>query len=623
MVAPDQRIFRQIEASADFYGPATYRNLLTYYHDLVIQDDSQSGSFIPLSQVSTDPRKRILFAIGILPPAINVTGRLLDRSASIIGLDPDALPEVPNLGPPTSNVSQAPDVVSQDGNNRQNLVQDKQFWICYVEMCRRLGVEPRELAKVILHESGWNPNAVAIRGKPPRPVAKGLTQLLKPIAVKNGMTPEQWDNMETMPGKQQLPFIESYMKKAGVKGKKAGAIYAKNAGGYSLPGFGFGYMSSSLYNSLSASQQEAIKASVEKVGGTIGYMFKAYDQNAAVDTKAPGNMNGIVDPADLAARVGGAAPTDIAGAIDEAEAAIDAGATGQQDPLPIGGDAEGGAWKGDGEKDASKAKEEQEKLEGSPLLNSAVGQQLLAAQKAQIQAIQQALDKMKRTPPLMMLVNPNKFGVKGEKIVQDGNWGRNGHIIEFWGDQQDKISASGRVAGFFAMDTQNANMPGLTRWARNFSAAWQNFQSLFQLYRSNGAMFLPDPFTENKLVNLTMMGSIYIYYDNTLYIGSFDSFSMTEGDTAPHTVDYSFEFTVRASFLLDRTDDQFTYGAPELFRIDVPATNLAGDPVPSNDPTVANIPPLPEGLAEEGITQTDVQQFVDQGDEPELGEGAP
>jgi len=139
--------------------------------------------------------------------------------------------------------------------------------------------------------------------------------------------------------------------------------------------------------------------------------------------------------------------------------------------------------------------------------------------------------------------------VKGEKIVNDGNWGRNGPIIEYWGDNQDKISGSGKSGGFYAIDVTNANGPGITRWARNFSASWQNIQSLYLLYRSNGALFLKDGLAPSFL-NLSLVGSIYIYYDGTLYIGSFDSFNLTEDASAPFTAEYSFEFTVRAAFFL-------------------------------------------------------------------------
>jgi hypothetical protein len=170
---------------------------------------------------------------------------------------------------------------------------------------------------------------------------------------------------------------------------------------------------------------------------------------------------------------------------------------------------------------------------------------------------------MANSPPLRMLVNPKSFSVKGEKIVADGNWGRNGPIIEHWGNNQDKISASGKVTGFYAVSVEDAGGPGLTRMARNFSQAWQNFQSLYLFYKNNGALYTKDFASGNNQVNLSLVGSIYIYYDNILYIGSFDNFSISEEDSAPFSMDYSYDFTVRAAFLLDQPDT-LTYGTTPI-----------------------------------------------------------
>jgi len=163
-----------------------------------------------------------------------------------------------------------------------------------------------------------------------------------------------------------------------------------------------------------------------------------------------------------------------------------------------------------------------------------------------------ALEGMKRLPPLRLLVNPQQFFVKGSKIVTDGNWSRYGPIIEHWGDEQDVISASGKVAAFYTAQT------GLTRAARQFSASWRNFQSLYLLYKNNGGVYLKDPFdTTGQSKRLTYVGSIYIYYDGILYVGSFTNFNITEEDSAPYTVSYSFEFQVRAAFILDRPDSKY------------------------------------------------------------------
>jgi hypothetical protein len=235
-------------------------------------------------------------------------------------------------------------------------------------------------------------------------------------------------------------------------------------------------------------------------------------------------------------------------------------------PSPVGSDAQDGNWAKDGSKEAGEAKKQFYKLAGSTFSGFDLGKRFTDAQRAQISLIQQQLDSMHKVPPLRLIVNPANFSVKGAKIISDANWGRNGPITHHWGDDQDKISASGKVAGFYAIDKSTftksfgevAGVPGLARSIRNYSKAWQNLQSLYLFYKNNGGMWLQDRGTSSKQRNLTMVGSVYIYYDNILYIGSFDTFNITEADTAPFTAEYNFEFTVRAAFLLDRPDLTFS-----------------------------------------------------------------
>jgi hypothetical protein len=100
------------------------------------------------------------------------------------------------------------------------------------------------------------------------------------------------------------------------------------------------------------------------------------------------------------------------------------------------------------------------------------------------------------------------------------------------------------------------------------------------LYKNNGGVWFPDPISRSsKARNLSLVGSVYLYYDHTLYIGSFDTFSLTESETSPFTLEYSFAFTVRASFLLDHLDDpQYTYGQPADRAPVVPTTTASNAP---------------------------------------------
>jgi len=230
-------------------------------------------------------------------------------------------------------------------------------------------------------------------------------------------------------------------------------------------------------------------------------------------------------------------------------------------PIPLKADADSAAFAGYGSQSANAYRRGLERQTDLTQVEYSTSQESYRA------ALKASLLAMQNTPPLRLLVNPNSFSVKAQKIVSDGNWGRKGPIIEFWGDDQDKISGSGQVAAFYTLDALpqlGRGGPGLARSARNMSLAWQNFQSLYLLYRNNGGLHLPDVNQRDRDVLLTVVGSVYIYYDGILYIGSFDSFNVREADQKPFTVEYDFEFTVRAAFLLDRPSD-FDYGGAAAF----------------------------------------------------------
>jgi hypothetical protein len=156
---------------------------------------------------------------------------------------------------------------------------------------------------------------------------------------------------------------------------------------------------------------------------------------------------------------------------------------------------------------------------------------------------QQALQLLD-LPPLFMYVNPTTFSLSHEFIASDGNRSRNGYIVEIWGEQLPKISMSGEVGAFWT-DTKNAagqKTGGLSVRYRKGSYAYQNFLSLYQIYRNNGYLY-----TQKKegAVRIGLVGSVNLYYDGTIYTGSFDSLQITHSEDKPYTLSYQFSFTVR------------------------------------------------------------------------------
>ena len=142
-------------------------------------------------------------------------------------------------------------------------------------------------------------------------------------------------------------------------------------------------------------------------------------------------------------------------------------------------------------------------------------------------------DTFEFVPALTFYINPNDLTRTFSKRV-NSQFGGGGHIIEHWGNDQDRLSANGKMGGFYT------NKTGLTRYFRRNSAAYQQLMHLYLIYRNNGYIYeTQDP------RRIGLVGRVQITFDTEIWIGHFDSFSMTENADNPYTMEYSFEFTVR------------------------------------------------------------------------------
>jgi hypothetical protein len=458
-------------------------------------------------------------------------------------------------------------------------------------MCNELKVSPYAMAGVIDGESGFKPSAENVQKGVH--IAKGLNQFVRSTAVgqkgKDGkvtggyMTAEQWETYEKLSAQEQLPFVKRFMAGQNVAGKNSLQIYARNFGNHNNP-------DGSMYAGKERQAAWIADHPGAKFNDPQGQQ-RAIEQNASL---AKGK--GYIEINDLGKYVAGKPSAGIRSKIDAAVARAGGGVPPTKKVIPPSENANG-EWVDKGSANASKSKKEDSKTFDNGLRDkqAALGEKFLKAQQAEINATLEAINKMKNTPPLRMLVNPSSFKVSSEKIIADSGWTRNGPIIEHWGEGQDKLEGSGRVAGFFAIDAnspregvdgQNIGQslsegegPGLTRVARNFSASYHNFLSLWLLYRNNANIItegdIRPRFDGTEWNRISMVGSVYIFYDDTIYLGSFDSFNLTETDDKPYSLEYSFSFTVRATFLLDRPYNQQAPGQG--------ASTLQGGPRPAGE----------------------------------------
>jgi len=135
--------------------------------------------------------------------------------------------------------------------------------------------------------------------------------------------------------------------------------------------------------------------------------------------------------------------------------------------------------------------------------------------------------------PLILYVNPTNLTRTYQKKVQDQQTGTT-RTVEFWGDEQDKLSASGRIGATYTKTT------GLTRYYRRHAASYQQLMQLYIYYRNNGCLY-----ESVNPAQIGIVGRVRITFDTEQWIGHFDSFSMSEAADNPYTMEYSFDFTVR------------------------------------------------------------------------------
>jgi hypothetical protein len=543
--ASDGSVIGEIEAAADYHVPAVYQ-LLGFYSSYRVETDSNS-SFIPVTQTKPNPK---LFVVGILPPSVPVSGRLLDRSASVSA--PPVSLDQPEGGDVA--IGEEDGVVIPSGGSTKGADLPASFWHEYVRMSDRLKVDPYELAAVLDKESRFNPGA---QNKGPdsertTPIAQGLCQFVRDTAISDRvkMDEDQWKTFCLLSAEEQLPYVENFY-----KGRVAGK--GKNQINYIT----FGANNNPDGSAYASKEQQA--AWIAAHPGDAGKFKKPDKQDRAVKSNPEASTDGgkTIQKAYLDEKVANFPRPEIRARIQSAQQYVAKFNSAKGKDLSK--ESTNGRWKEEGSSNASVSKRERAKTaQIQDEAKADLGKKFQYAQQAEINETIRAIEALRYTPPLRLLVNPSSFSVKSERVTSDGNWTRNGPIVEHWGENQDKIEASGKVSAFFAIDANSPKPdaqgegPGLTRGARQYSAGYQNFMSLYLLYRSNANVYTSDLLnstSEYTFMNrLSMVGSMYIFYDDTLYIGSFDSFNITENDTAPYTLEYSFEFTVRGTFLLDR-----------------------------------------------------------------------
>lgn len=139
-------------------------------------------------------------------------------------------------------------------------------------------------------------------------------------------------------------------------------------------------------------------------------------------------------------------------------------------------------------------------------------------------------------PPLPMLINPSSLERSSAKIITTQKT-RNAWVEYHWGDELDTLSASGST-GSFVLPIAGLASGSKTPLSRNLTVSHLNFMNIFDIYRSNGAVY-------DDYGAIVRHGNIRMFYDLTQYVGYFTEFSYAESDQNPYRFNITFTFKVQ------------------------------------------------------------------------------
>ncbi len=137
--------------------------------------------------------------------------------------------------------------------------------------------------------------------------------------------------------------------------------------------------------------------------------------------------------------------------------------------------------------------------------------------------------------PLTMLINPINLNI-GYTHIRTEVRTKGGFAVFYWGQEIDNVSASGRTAMFYGDDYTTER--GITIKYRKQTEAFENFRSLFEMYKNNGKFY------QQNLTRIESVGTVTMTFMSKEYEGYFESFSVKEIAEQPFTLEYDFTFKV-------------------------------------------------------------------------------
>jgi hypothetical protein len=479
--------------------------------------------------------KQLNFAISAIEPGGDTFGTLTASR-------PNAKPFIVGFIPPDNPVNFIPiastktqiakiDAIStKSGPNKSAKDLPDEFFFAVQQAAATANLRPEDLLALMMSEDGIKSGSVNKQGKDQHPVAKGLIQFTLASLNAAKMTREQWNNLEKTGPTYQMQFVANYFKAA-----NNGRPIVSYAQLYMLnfaPKFGH-----SDPNTLSPD-------TILYPEGSPGAQ-----QNTGLSTD-PKNKTGAVVTIGSFLNATNKIPNsksvkDVVARYKDVTAGI------QPSPSIVGND--------DGIARGLMIYSNSDMLDDP--LQDAMGRNLtiasaerVALTNKQTNALQAQINAIVSTPPLILLINPSEFKRSYEQNTDDSPTTRYGHVVHTWLEKPLSISCSGVTAGQYIVDASGDG--GLSNFYRVHSLSYQNLLSLLGIYKNNGVIFAGSE-SDPGVPILAM--SLFIYYDNHIYVGSFDDFSINDAAEKPYNMEYDFKFNVRYDLELDGVNETLDF----------------------------------------------------------------
>ena len=136
-----------------------------------------------------------------------------------------------------------------------------------------------------------------------------------------------------------------------------------------------------------------------------------------------------------------------------------------------------------------------------------------------------------------MLINPESWNHSKNNSTQT-IYTRNGWVLQPWGSNQDTITSTGRTAAFMVPSF------GMSNIGSEMSFGYLNFLSLLSAYKNNGYEYADWTEIHNVTRVISKIHGIQLSYDNNIFMGHFNNFTLDEDETFPFLYNYNFEFII-------------------------------------------------------------------------------